>query len=85
MAPAIAILISESVGCGGWSLIYTSLFCSSVDTAWPVPPRAAAVEWWAWWRPADDGNVVCLNLNSSTRCNGNDVIMVHGHMAMVQH
>ena len=34
---------------------YTSLFCSTVDTAWPV--AAAAVEWWAWWRPADDGEV----------------------------
>ena len=34
---------------------YTSLFCSTVDTAWRLARGWAAVEWWAWWRPADDG------------------------------
>ena len=36
---------------------YTSLFCSTVDTAWRLARGWAAVEWWAWWRPADDGEV----------------------------
>ena len=35
---------------------YTSLFCSTVDTAWRLARGWAAVEW-AWWRPADDGEV----------------------------